>query len=62
MSHDDNDGPRLTPGQARKAARELLERDEHKPHPAPQTGRDPRDERTRSDRLDDPTKQDKEKP
>jgi hypothetical protein len=53
---DDGDGPHLTPGQAKKAAREFLERDEHKPHPD-HTGRDPRDERTRTDDLTDPTKQ-----
>lgn len=57
--NDDQDGPRLTPGQAKKAARELLELDRHKPK-RDHTGRDPRDERTRSDRLDDPTKQEKE--
>ena len=53
---NDDDGPRLTPGQAKKAAREFLELDKHKPK-RDHTGRDPRDERTRTGDLEDPALQ-----
>jgi hypothetical protein len=49
---DDGEGPVL-PEEARERVKGFHDKPEHKFHPGPD-GKDPRDERTRGDSLDDP--------
>lgn len=51
MSNDEP--PRLSRGQAKRVARLILDDPQHA-HRPDHTGHDPRDERTREQRLDDP--------
>lgn len=53
MTQPDGEGPRIPRGQAKKLAKELLDKPEHRFRGGPD-GKDVRDEMTREDDLSDP--------